>query len=1096
MSPEFLRESMSAAAFQVASLVNPPSFPNSVVWSEDNLIAVATGDIVTILNPEKPHAPRGVITITVGKPFPVGVIDRADLLSGCLLPTCLSRDRQPCVRALSWSPAGFALNSGCLLAVCSVEGRVKIYHQPYSEFQAEWIELMDISDILHGYFAKVHYGEPEASSLAVLDISETRISRETAPAAAKKVFSSRKESKRKRVEDIDMRESVADKLDAMDAASLSNNNAAHAVTEIVVFPSSSMQKGSLVEVFQVDGGQHMWLSGKLQCLEGSRALVQFSQTDANTADKQWFEMDSRISMSNQTNYPSLARADGGFTPKIRPCLNVAHLPEQISSAKHDEISEILKAGQQVEAWTADRWIEGVFMGFSDDNLLVKFSGDAAAVTLKPSDVRLAPLWVAEEKSWRVTLVKVHIQEFPEVVVDKHGTEKENNSPLMDSAAKARTNRSKRMPINRSQGLITAHQYASRYSMLSSVVVAWSPVLKFSAAGANNSNDFYALLAVGAKSGDISIWRIRRPLYYSIEHHDDPTTMILVGVLKAHNAWVTALSWGLLASDPCPRVLLASGSSDGSVKIWIADGHDLEQSSEANQIPFSLFNEVAAGGNVLVSAFSLLVPVQSPHKVLLAVGKGSGSLEVWTCNARTKSSKKVGSYEAHVQVVTGLAWAFDGRCLYSCSLDNSMHGWIHHKGSLSEVSIPPNNLGKSSSDLPSVSDSCYGLAISPGNLALAVVRRFDAVLLDEMYQKRTKRAAVEFFWIGGQQTDISSIINSDFDIKACPGFSKDELKCWGSKLLWSLSQFECHDKHIVIWDIITASLAFEKCAPKFIEHIFLRWLEHIFEGHLGSSIEDFLSDVCRRVSSITSRHLHLLNVFIRRVMLSSGLKESKASGKAANLGESSCTDEERPWMDLMLNSEKELRERLVGICLSTASSRMCHPAPTEELGLWNPAGIAQMLKWVTQNRVFVHSQLNSLASEVRKLTARLHIPDEYKEEEECSFCSAVVPFESPETAVCQGVKHSDQELPQKHKLARCSVSMQVCPLTPLWFCICCQRWASRLPPHQLFTMPDYPPDLMSFIKHVVNTLLPKPLCPFCGISLQKLQPDFLLSISPV
>jgi len=42
------------------------------------------------------------------------------------------------------------------------------------------------------------------------------------------------------------------------------------------------------------------------------------------------------------------------------------------------------------------------------------SGDAAAVTLKPTDVRLAPLWVSEEKSWRVTLIKVHIQEFPEV----------------------------------------------------------------------------------------------------------------------------------------------------------------------------------------------------------------------------------------------------------------------------------------------------------------------------------------------------------------------------------------------------------------------------------------------------------------------------------------------------------------------------------------------------------------------------------------------------------------------------------------------------------------------------------------------------------
>jgi len=150
----------------------------------------------------------------------------------------------------------------------------------------------------------------------------------------------------------------------------------------------------------------------------------------------------------------------------------------------------------------------------------------------------------------------------QVVVDKHGRKKENNSSQMGSAAKARTNRSKRMPINCSQRLITAYQYASRYSILSSVVVAWSPALKFSATGVNNSCDFYALLAVGAKSGDISIWRIHRPPYYSIEHHGDPTTMILVGVLKAHNAWVTALSWGLLASDPCPQVLLASGCSDG------------------------------------------------------------------------------------------------------------------------------------------------------------------------------------------------------------------------------------------------------------------------------------------------------------------------------------------------------------------------------------------------------------------------------------------------------------------------------------------------------------------------------------------------------
>lgn len=920
-----------SAAFQVASLVNPPTFPNSIVWSEDNLIAVATGEIVTILNPERPHAPRGVITITVGKPFPIGVIDRAYLLSGCLLPTCLSRDRQPCVRSLSWSPVGFAPNNGCLLAVCSSEGRVKIYRQPYCEYQAEWIELMDVSDLLHGYFAKINYGEPEVTSLAVIDDSATQICRENDAAACEQDLFSRKESKRKRVVDLDSESPVAEKVDTADADSLSNINVGHAAAEIVVVPSSSMLEGSLVEV----------------------------------------------------------------------------------------------------------------------------------------------------------------------VVNSNGKEKEKKSPQMQSAAKARTNRSKKMPKNHNQHLITAHQYASRYSMLSAVAVAWSPMLKLSSTSADNSSEFYSLLAVGMKSGDISIWRIHRPPYYSIEHQDNPKPMILVGVVKAHNAWVTALSWGLLASGSSPRVLLASGCSDGSVKIWLACGNDLENSSEANEVPFSLFSEVVAGDNVLVSALSLLVPVQSPSKVLLAVGKGSGSFQIWTCNAKTKSSKKVGSYDAHLQAVSGLAWAFDGRCLYSCSLDNSMHGWIHHKGSLSVISIPPNNLGtRSFSDLPSVSDSCYGLAISPGNLALAVVRRFDAGQLDQMYQKRTQRAAVEFFWIGGQQFEISSTKNLDFDIEACPGFSRDELGFWGSKLLWSLSQFERHVKHLVIWDIIAASLAFKQCAPKFIEGIFLRWLELLFEGHLDLSTKNILSDVLMCMSNITSRRLCLLNVFIRRVMLPSSLKESKVCVKSPNLGESCTIEEERQWIDLILHVEEELRERLVGISLSTVLSRISQPAPKEEFGLWNPSATALMLKWVAQNHARVHPQLNSLASEVRRLATRLHAIDEYEEEEQCSFCSAVVPLESPETALCQGENCPNSETPQNHKLSRCAVSMKVCSLTYLWFCICCQRRASELPPHQLFTMPSYPCDFISFIKPVVNNLLPKPLCPFCGISLQRLQPDFLLSISPV
>ena len=114
--------------------------------------------------------------------------------------------------------------------------------------------------------------------------------------------------------------------------------------------------------------------------------------------------------------------------------------------------------------------------------------------------------------------------------------------------------------------------------------------------------------------------------------------------------------------------------------------------------------------------------------------------------------------------------------------------------------------------------------------------------------------------------------------------------------------------------------------------------------------------------------------------------------------------------------------------------------------------------------------------------------EYVATERCCYCSASVPFESLEVAFCLGVGRS-------HKLARCAVSMNICPPTPTWFCMCCHRRVFKLSPVTLFTLSNYPLDLNSTTES--STLVSsKPLCPFCGILLQRLQPDFLLSASPV
>lgn len=53
----------------------------------------------------------------------------------------------------------------------------------------------------------------------------------------------------------------------------------------------------------------------------------------------------------------------------------------------------------------------------------------------------------------------------------------------------------------------------------------------------------------------------------------------------------------------------------------------------------------------VSILALTVPSQSPSKLLLAIGKGSGSFELWTLDMTTNKFEKVGSYNAHDRIVS-------------------------------------------------------------------------------------------------------------------------------------------------------------------------------------------------------------------------------------------------------------------------------------------------------------------------------------------------------------------------------------------------------------------------------------------------------------
>ncbi|KAK7392844.1 hypothetical protein VNO78_21294 [Psophocarpus tetragonolobus] len=827
---------------QPAMLLGSPSFPNAVVWSDDNLIAVASGHLVTILRPDLPiGCPRGVIRVSPSDPLPVGYVHRQDLLSGCLLPTALYRDDKPVVRSISWSPLGMAANSGCLIAVCTSEGHVKIYRPPFCDYCAEWIEVVDITKRLYDYFQCTEF---RGTEIASFDVSNIRFF---------------------------LQENASDQTDSM----------------------------------------------------------------------------------------------------------------------------------------------------------YKHNGES---------------------------------------------------------------------------LINAEQYASRSAMLCSLVVSWSPLLRL-ASESYSVRDSVSLLAVGGKSGNISLWRFHPPDCYTIDDGEVPTTVEFVGLLQAHNSWVTAISWLLFAFDSSnPQILLASGSSDGSVKIWLAHNDKLLKSSKVDQTSFSLLKEVITVNAVPVSVLSVTVHVQYPSKVLLATGKVSGSFEIWLCDVSSGEFDKLGLYDAHDFVVTGLAWAFGGRFLYSCSQDNLMRSWILHENCLNEVN-PISDMPRDSSNSFSrdALDSCFGVTVSPGNLVIATVHCFDVEKLHRMYEGRILRAAIEYFWIGGLHVDVQ--LKSPFSTyidENSSFFEKELLTYWGTNIIWALNQYRCHDKPLVVWDIITALSAFKDNNSKYAEHLLIKWISSsILQLDMDLPPEKVLSFFSSSLSDISSRLLHLLNIICRRVMLED-LDADQIFGinKKVQKLERICPAMEKQttkWTEILLSSERELRERLVGFSFSAFPTSMSYPETTPQPGCWSPVGLPQMEQWIALDQKHLRDQLKVIASEVthekRFLTSRCSAV------ETCSFCSASVPFESPEFGFCQGENSGSGDV-RRHRLLRCVVCMQVCPTTPLWYCVCCHRSGFRLAPEPLFRMSSFHLDSDSSTKSSSQAVSSKPLCPFCGILLRRQQPDFLLSPTPV
>ncbi|GJM93426.1 hypothetical protein PR202_ga09981 [Eleusine coracana subsp. coracana] len=658
-----------------------------------------------------------------------------------------------------------------------------------------------------------------------------------------------------------------------------------------------------------------------------------------------------------------------------------------------------------------------------------------------------------------------------VVNHGQGRSQDTKAPLSSNEA------SKSLPH------ITAKQYAYRDALLSSLIVAWSPVLSSSDRVSYLSRD-WCILAVGSKSGNVSFWKVCKPEYYTIDVGLVSREPMLIGVLQTHKSWVSAISLEVSsASSSKSSLLLATGCSDGSVKIWSGDIEGLHLFKGAGEVPFVLVAEITADVSAPVSSISLSASAQLQPEVNLAIGRVSGSLETWMWNACSNEIENTSACHAHDQVVTGLSWGLDGHCLYSCSQDNSVRCWITQGKNLEQ--IPMHTYFpeiKESTDLSEVSDRCFGLTLAPGQQMIAVVRSLDSNLLNPMYEARTQKAVVEFTWIGGQFLGIPIDQSIYAGSPESPILSSTNL-WWGSNILWSLKKYETGERALVLWDVIAALQGLKKSAPAFLGTLMHKWVSDLFSDdshHVSfNGPSHWRGDMMCKVSS---RNLHLLNIICRKVML----KDNEQEPGAENFN---ATDF---WNDLLASSERELRERLVSFTFGVVLKRTsCILSGTSVENSWFPVGVAQMDSWVSMNDGELHNQLSSLRCRIQDPGSRTDSVCEYSVVEACTYCSAPVPFESADVAACSGNNPAE-----RHMMSRCKASMRLCSvLQPVWHCVCCGGMVEKLLPESFFTMPASPLDADG--DDSIDMSAPAvPLCPFCGVLLQRSMPEFLLSASPV
>ena len=116
----------------VVNLNAEPHCTSAVHWSEDNLLAIASGNGVTLINPAALDGPRGATEPREPDPDFVGCNRWPDdaptnahyRTLTFTRPTVPNKKVEAAVRAIAWSPVGCSATGGCLLTLLMEDSKV------------------------------------------------------------------------------------------------------------------------------------------------------------------------------------------------------------------------------------------------------------------------------------------------------------------------------------------------------------------------------------------------------------------------------------------------------------------------------------------------------------------------------------------------------------------------------------------------------------------------------------------------------------------------------------------------------------------------------------------------------------------------------------------------------------------------------------------------------------------------------------------------------------------------------------------------------------------------------------------------------------